>query len=145
MYTFVPNKPYGSLLEILPTNHIVLKTFNSEFQEIKVWFADQTSKPLEVEERINVTLIKCNSHCIKMGYSVEARDIGKKISNKYTQKFVDSAIKSGATKVATNAIKTASKRAIEQTSEAAGDLIGNKIVDMITSVSKKPTTKLHDE
>ena len=43
LYTFVPNKPFGSLLEISPTNHIFLKTFNSEFQEIKVWFTDQTS------------------------------------------------------------------------------------------------------
>ena len=55
--TFVPNKPFGSLLEISPTNHIFLKIFNSEFQQIKVWFTDQTSKPLEVEDRINVTLI----------------------------------------------------------------------------------------
>ena len=29
LYTFVPNKPFGSLLEISPTNHIFLKTFNS--------------------------------------------------------------------------------------------------------------------
>ena len=36
LYTFVPNKPFGSLLEISPTNHIFLKTFNSEFQEIRV-------------------------------------------------------------------------------------------------------------
>ena len=57
LYAFVPNKTFGSLLQISPTNHIFLKTFNSEFQEIKVWFTDQTSKPLEVEDRINVTLI----------------------------------------------------------------------------------------
>ena len=55
--TFVPNKPFGSLLEISPTNQILLKTFNSEFQEIKVWFTDQTSKPLKVEDKINLTLI----------------------------------------------------------------------------------------
>ena len=36
LYTFVPNKPFGSLLEITPTNRNFLKTFNSEFQEIKV-------------------------------------------------------------------------------------------------------------
>ena len=36
LYTFVPNKPFGSLLEISPTNHIFLKTFNSEYNEIKV-------------------------------------------------------------------------------------------------------------
>ena len=36
LYTFVPNKPFGSLLEISPPNHIFLKTFKSKFQEIKV-------------------------------------------------------------------------------------------------------------
>ena len=55
--TFVPNKPFGSLLEISPPNHIFLKTFNSEFQEIKVWFTDQNSRPLKVEDKINLTLI----------------------------------------------------------------------------------------
>ena len=57
LYTFVPTKPFGSLLEISPTNHIFLKTFNSEFQEIKIWFTYQTSKPLEVEDKINLTLL----------------------------------------------------------------------------------------
>ena len=31
LYTFVPNKPFGILLEISRTNHVFLKTFNSEF------------------------------------------------------------------------------------------------------------------
>ena len=57
LYTFVPNKPFGSLLEISPTNHIFLKSFGSEFNEIKVWFTDQNSQPLETEDRINLTLI----------------------------------------------------------------------------------------
>ena len=57
LYTFVPNKLFGSLLEISPSNHIFLKTFNTEFQEIKVWSTDQNSKPLEVEDKINLTLI----------------------------------------------------------------------------------------
>ena len=57
LYAFVPNKTFGSLLEISPTNHVFLKTFNSEFQEIKIWFTDQTSAPLELEDKINVTLI----------------------------------------------------------------------------------------
>ena len=56
-YTFVPNKPFGSLLEISPTNHIFLKTFNSEFQDIEVWFTYQNSKPLEIEDRINLTMV----------------------------------------------------------------------------------------
>ena len=57
LYTFVPNKPFGSLLEISPSNHIFLKTFNSEFQEIKVWFTDQDNNPFEVEDEIKITLI----------------------------------------------------------------------------------------
>ena len=57
LYTFVPNKPFGSLLEISPTNHIILKTFNSEYDEIKVWFTDQNSQPLEIEDRINLTMV----------------------------------------------------------------------------------------
>ena len=57
LYTFVPNKSFGNLLEISPTNNISLKTFNSEYNEIEVWFTDQISKPLEIEDRINLTMI----------------------------------------------------------------------------------------
>ena len=57
LYTFVPNKSFGSLLEISPTNHIFLKTFNSEYNEIEVWFIDQNSNPLEIEDRINLTMV----------------------------------------------------------------------------------------
>ena len=48
-------------------------------------------------------------------------------------------------KPTTDAIKTASKRAIQKTAEAIGDLIRNKIVDKITSVSKKSSTELHSK
>ena len=80
LYTFVPHKPFGSLLEISPANHIFLKTFNSEFQTIEVWFTDQNSQPLEIEDRINLTLVikynihKTQFHCIKTRYSIEPRD-----------------------------------------------------------------------
>ena len=57
LYTFVPNKPFGSLLKISLTNHIFLKTFNSEYSEIKLWFTDQNSEPLEIEDRINLTIV----------------------------------------------------------------------------------------
>ena len=50
LYMFVPNVPSGSLLEICPINHIFFKTFNSEYGEIKVWFTEQNSQPLEIEE-----------------------------------------------------------------------------------------------
>ena len=56
-YMFVPNKPFGSLLESSPTNHIFLKTFNSEYDEIKVGLTDPNSQPLEMEDRINLTMV----------------------------------------------------------------------------------------
>ena len=63
LYTFVPNKPFGNLLEITPTNFISLKTFNSEFQTIEVWFTDQNDQSLEIEDIINLTLlIKSYNH-----------------------------------------------------------------------------------
>ena len=57
MYTFAPNKPFGGLLEISPKNHIFLKTFHSEFQVIEVWFTDENSQLLEIEDKINLALI----------------------------------------------------------------------------------------
>ena len=57
VYTFDPNKPFGILLEISPKNHIFIKTFNSEFQAIEVWFTNQNSQPLEIEGIINLSLV----------------------------------------------------------------------------------------
>ena len=57
LYTFSPDKPFGSLMQISPPNHIFLKRFNAEFQELKLWFTDQNSKPLEVEDKINLILV----------------------------------------------------------------------------------------
>ena len=57
LYTFVPNKSFGSLQEISPANHIFLKTFNSEYDEIISWFTDQNSKTLEIADRINLTMV----------------------------------------------------------------------------------------
>ena len=54
---FVSSKPFGSLLKISPTNHIFLKAFNSEYDEIIVWFTDQNSQPLEIVGRINLTML----------------------------------------------------------------------------------------
>ena len=57
LYTFVSNKSFGSLLDISLSNYIFLKTFNSEYDETIVWFTDQNSKLLEVEDRINLTMV----------------------------------------------------------------------------------------
>ena len=57
LYTFVQNNPFSSLLDISPRNHIFLKMFNSQYNEIEVWFTDQTSQPLEIEDKINLSIV----------------------------------------------------------------------------------------
>ena len=57
LYTFAANKSFGSFLDISSSNDIFLKTFNSEYDEIVVWFTDQHSKLLEIEDRINLTIV----------------------------------------------------------------------------------------
>ena len=57
LHTFVPNKSIGQLSNILPKNFIFLKTFDSEFFYSEVWFTDQNYNPLEIEDKINVTLV----------------------------------------------------------------------------------------
>ena len=51
LYTFVPKKSFGQLLDISPKNFIFLKTFNSEFSYIEIWFTDQIYKLLEIEDK----------------------------------------------------------------------------------------------
>ena len=57
LHTFVPNKSFGQLLDISPKNLIFLKKFDSEFSYIEVLFTDQNSDSLEIEDKINITLV----------------------------------------------------------------------------------------
>ena len=57
LYTFIPDKSFGQLLDIFPKNFLLLKKFNSEFSYVEVWFTDQNSKKLEIEDKINITLV----------------------------------------------------------------------------------------
>ena len=57
LYTFVPNKSFGQLLDISPKKIIFLKTFDSEFSYIEVWFIEQNSKSLDIGDKTNVTLV----------------------------------------------------------------------------------------
>ena len=57
LFTFVPNKQYGQLIGISPNSLIFLKTMNTEFSEIEIWFIDQNNNALEIEDNVNVSLI----------------------------------------------------------------------------------------
>ena len=55
--TFAADKSFGQLLVISLKNFIFLNRFHSKFSYIEVWFTDQISKPLEIEDKINSTLV----------------------------------------------------------------------------------------
>ena len=57
LYTFVPNKQYGQLISISPYSLIFLKTMNTKFSEIEIWFTDQNNNSLEIEDNVNISLI----------------------------------------------------------------------------------------
>ena len=49
LYTFVPDKSFGQLVDIFPKNFLFLKAFNPKFSYIEVRFTDQNSRPLEIK------------------------------------------------------------------------------------------------
>ena len=57
LFTFVPTKRYGQLISISPHSLAFLKTVNTEFSEIEVWFEDQNHNALEIEDNVNISLI----------------------------------------------------------------------------------------
>ena len=57
LFSFVPNKQFGQLLNISPHVFTMMNTINTEFSSVEVWFTDQSSKALEIEDNVNLTLI----------------------------------------------------------------------------------------
>ena len=53
----MPNKSYAYLLNIKPSNLVFLKTYNTEFDEIIIKLVDQSSRPLKIEGKVNLTLL----------------------------------------------------------------------------------------
>ena len=57
LFSFDPNKQFGQLINISPHSLTMMNTVNTEFSFVEVWFTDQTSKALEIEDSVNLTLI----------------------------------------------------------------------------------------
>ena len=57
LYTFTPNESYAYLLNVEPSQLVFLKTYNNEFDEIIITFANQNGRPLEIEDKVNLTLL----------------------------------------------------------------------------------------
>ena len=57
LFTFVPNKQYGQLISTSPHSLIFLKTMNTEFLEIEIWFTDQNNNALDIEDNVNISSV----------------------------------------------------------------------------------------
>ena len=57
LFTFVPNKQFGQFINVSPHSLTMMNTVNTEFCSAEVWFTDQVSKALEIEDNVTLTLI----------------------------------------------------------------------------------------
>ena len=57
LYTFTRNKSDGYLLNVELSNLVFLKAYNTEFDETVITFTNQNSRPLEIEDKVNLTLL----------------------------------------------------------------------------------------
>ena len=57
LFTFVPNKQFGQLINIPPYYLTMMNTINTEFSSVEVGLTGQVSKVLEIEDNVNLTLI----------------------------------------------------------------------------------------
>ena len=57
LFTFVPTKQYGQIINISPHSLVFLKTMNTDFSETEIWFANQNNNALEIEDNVNISLI----------------------------------------------------------------------------------------
>ena len=53
----MPNKQAGQLINISQHALIMMNTVNTEFSIDEVWFTNQNSNVLEIEDNVNLTLI----------------------------------------------------------------------------------------
>ena len=57
LFTFVPNKQYGQLISISPQSLFFLKSMDTDFSEIDIWFTNQNNNASEIEDNVNISLI----------------------------------------------------------------------------------------
>ena len=57
LYTFVPDKRFGQLINIHPGSLIKLKTADSESNYLDIRFTDQDNEPLQIEGNVSISLV----------------------------------------------------------------------------------------
>ena len=57
LYLFTPNKSYPYSLNAEASNLVFLKNYNTEFDKIIITFTDQNGRPLEIADKLSLTLL----------------------------------------------------------------------------------------
>ena len=99
-----------------------LKTYNTEFDKIIIILMDQNGRPLEMEDKVNLTLLINKQK--RRWYSIEPR-AGKYVkgygflsfARKYEIQLLDTRL---------DALKTASKKVFHKAAEATDEVLGKK-------------------
>ena len=52
LFSFVPNKQFGQLINISPNTLTMMNTIKTEFSFVEVWFTDQIRNSLEIEDNV---------------------------------------------------------------------------------------------
>ena len=84
LFMFVPNKQFVKLITITPHSPTMLKTTNSEFLFIEIWFTDQNNRSLERKNRIEYLKNKTKYVCI----ACISVDSVLKIDKEVTHRFI---------------------------------------------------------
>ena len=57
MLSFVPDKQFGQLINISTNTLTMMNAVNTELSHVEVWFTNQNSKAIEIEDNVNSTLV----------------------------------------------------------------------------------------
>ena len=57
MQKLISDKDFALFMNISPNSLTFLQIFNLESSYIEVWFTGQNSKPLEIENKVNLMLV----------------------------------------------------------------------------------------
>ena len=143
LFTFLSNKQFGQLINVSPHSLTMMKTVNTEFSSVEVWFTNQVSKALEIEDNVNLT------HIIKMRSSIEPkyRNYVKgygfvSFSRKFgIWKKISWCCNKNWNRCCKNCLK---ERVVQKTAKGTWDLIGNKIADKTKKmINKESRRNLH--
>ena len=77
LYTFTSNKSYVYLLNVEPSNLVFSKTYNIEFDEIIITITNQNGRPLETEDKNNLTLLINKQKCEDIPWNQEQENMLK--------------------------------------------------------------------